>query len=185
MARVLAGRGLVVAACLLAGLGSACSPADPPPAPPPTVVSATPSENAQEREQRLAYAAAEKSYREFRAEFNRLLATGGAKEASRLMKETAGNSYLKDNLEVIQAYRGLGYHQEGTDKIVYVQQAGYSPTSVVLATCEDSTGARTLSKSGKSVGRGDIRVLQIDVRRTSDGWKVWSGNGNRVKSCES
>lgn len=101
------------------------------------------------------------------------------------MKNTAASSYLKKNLEVVQAYKGLGYHQEGIDQIVYVRQAGYSPDAVLLATCEDSTGANTLSKNGKLIGRGDIRTLDLEVRRTSGSWKVWSGTGQKVETCES
>ena len=87
MGRRWTGRGLVVGACLLAFLGTGCTPDDPPPAPPSTTApSPTPTENAQEREERLAYEAAEKSYREFRAEYYRVLGSGGAKSSTPAMK---------------------------------------------------------------------------------------------------
>ncbi len=99
---------LTAAACALA-LGACTGQPTPGPTPTltPTVVE-TPPETAAEREQRLAYEAAEKSYRTFRAELGRVLRAGGAKEATPLMKQTAGGPYLKEFVEVIQAYKGLG-----------------------------------------------------------------------------
>ncbi len=176
-------RGLVLGVSLLALLSSACT-TDTPPPPPPASTSATPTETAQEREERLAYEAAEKSYREFRDEFNRVLTAGGAKGASAQMKKTAAGSYLKDNLEVVKAYRGLGYHQEGSEQVVYVRRAGYSPASVLLATCEDASGVQIIGKKSKIVGRGDIRLLELEVRQKNGAWKVWSGTGDKVQSCD-
>jgi hypothetical protein len=95
-----AGRGLLVGSCLLAFLGTACTPSDPPPTPPTTVASATPTENAQEREERLAYQAAEASYREFRAEVERVYSRGGAAKPTAVMKATAGGQYLASYQEV-------------------------------------------------------------------------------------
>jgi len=146
-------------------------------------VSPTPTENAQEREQRLAYEAAETSYREFRAEFAHVLTRGGARDVTSRMTQTAGGPYLKENLEVVQAYRGLGYHQAGSDRVMYVRRMGYSPASILLATCEDATRARTLDKKGKLIGRGDVRTLSLEVRKSKGVWKVWSGTGKQVKMC--
>ena len=189
MAHTLAGRGLVVGSCLLAFLGSACTPSHPPAPPPSSDVPAasptpTPTENAQEREERLAYEAAEKSYRDFRTEFGRILTAGGAKRATSQMTTTAAKSYLKENLEVAQAYKGLGYHQTGSERIAYVRQAGYSAGAVLLTTCEDGTQVKTLDKRGELVGRGDIRALDLEVRKTGNVWKVWSGTSKEVKACD-
>lgn len=184
MGRRHTGRRFVLGVSLLALLGAGCTPDTSTP-PPATSTSATPTESAQEREERIAYEAAEKSYREFRAEFNELLASGGAKKATAKMQSTAADSYLKQNLEVVQAYKGLRYHQEGADKIIYVHKGGYSPSSVVLLTCEDASGARTIDKRGEVVGRGDVRTLELEARKTADGWKLWSGTGSKVKTCDS
>src|SRR4051812_20183044 len=104
MARRLVGRSIVGATCLLALLGTGCTPDTPPPTP-PTSTSPTPTENAQEREERLAYAAAETSYREFRAEVERVYSTGGATKPTKAMTATAGGSYLASYQEVSVAYR--------------------------------------------------------------------------------
>ncbi len=69
-------------ACALALVGcTPAAPAEPSPSPSPAVQ--TPAETTQERQQRLDYAAAEKSYRTFRAEYERVLRAGGAKEPTR------------------------------------------------------------------------------------------------------
>src|SRR3954447_5092383 len=103
MARRVMGPRLVVGTCLLALLGSGCTPDTPPPAPPANT-SPTPTENAQEREERLAYEAAETSYREFRAEYRRLSSSGGTRTATSTLKRTSGGPYLKELLGVLQAF---------------------------------------------------------------------------------
>src|SRR5215210_5677041 len=79
---------------------AACTPADgtiptPPAATSPTA-SATPPETAQEREERLAYEAAEKAYRTFAAEYARLQRkVGGNGEPTEIMRDNAAGPYLK------------------------------------------------------------------------------------------
>src|SRR3954454_8462186 len=128
MARV--GRGLVTAAllCLLTAQG--CSADLGSPSPSPTAPTHTPTESAQQRQERLDYAAAEKAYRTFRAEYGRVLRAGGAKEPTRVMKATAGGDYLATFTEVIRGYKQLGSREVGTEKIVYVHRAGYSERSI-------------------------------------------------------
>lgn len=174
---------VAMVAAVVVLLGSGCTP-DPGPQPTPTPVTPTPTENAQEREQRLAYEAAEKSYREYRAEYQRVLSAGGSSEPTKRMRETAGGPYLKETAEVAKAYKGLTYHSVGSDKIVYVHRAGYSNTSVVLNTCEDSAGVRILDKKNRLKGRGEVRTLELEVRISGSRWKVWSGRGKKVGSCE-
>src|SRR3954454_11000792 len=130
MARV--GRGLVTAAllCLLTAQG--CSADLGSPSPSPTAPTHTPTESAQQRQERLDYAAAEKAYRTFRAEYGRVLRAGGAKEPTRVMKATAGGDYLRDFVEIIQAYNGLGSYRTGQERIVYVRHSGWSPSEIAM-----------------------------------------------------
>ena len=184
MMRGMTGRGLLVGSCLLALLGTACTPATPPPAP-PTTAAPTPTENAQEREQRLAYEAAETSYREFRAEFYRVLRAGGAKSATSKMEATAAGPYLKNFVDLIRAYREVGDHSVGTESIGYVRQAGYSANDVVLDVCEDSRQVRDYDNKGHYKGKGEVRAVEIQVRLIQGRWRVWDGDGKEVDSCES
>lgn len=177
------GRGLVVGSCLLAFLATACTPSDPPPAPPSTSAP-SPTENAQEREERLAYEAAEKSYREFRAEFYQVLSKGGAKSATPKMKATAAGPYLKNFTEVAQAYRGQKSHSVGTETIGYVRRAGYESNSLLLDVCEDSREVKDYSNSGKYQTRGELRTARLEVRAINGVWKVWDGEGRKVSSCD-
>lgn len=184
------GRGLV--AVTLVGLfGAACTPDPGPVTPTPSAVStatptvsASPTETAQEREERVAYDAAEKAYRTFRAEYNRVLRAGGAKEPTAVMKQTAGGEYLKTFTEIVQAYKGLGSYAEGTERTVYVRPSGYSPKEIAMQVCEDSRQVKDFVKSGKQVGVGELRTATIEVRRVDRNWKLWSGSGQSVKSCD-
>jgi hypothetical protein len=175
-----------LAALLVTGSLVACGP-DPAPTTSPTpspVASQTPTETAQERQQRIDYEAAEKAYRTFRAEFNRVLQAGGSKSATRVMKRTAGGEYLKTAEGVVQAYKGFGDHQEGTEHIVYVRGGGYSTKSLILESCEDTRQVEALDKKGRSLGPGELRALKLEARATASGWKIWAGTGKKVASCE-
>lgn len=172
-----------IAALLTIGSLVACGPEPAPPTPSPTV-SQTPTESALERQQRVDYEAAEKAYRTFRAEFNRVLQAGGSKSATKIMKANAGGEYLDTAKGVVQAYEGFGDHQEGTEDIVYVRAGGYSTKSLILRTCEDSRQVKALDKDGKSLGPGELRALELEARSTTSGWKIWAGTGKKVASCE-
>ncbi|HEY5822538.1 MAG TPA: hypothetical protein VIT20_11220, partial [Propionibacteriaceae bacterium] len=97
------GPNMAAAAILVALLTGGCTPDPTPPVTPTPTATQTPTETEQERQQREAYAAAETAYRTFRAEYGRVLRAGGAKEATAVMKQTAGGPYLKEFTEVIQA----------------------------------------------------------------------------------
>jgi hypothetical protein len=101
------------------------------------------------------------------------------------MKETAGGAYLKDAEDVIQAYKAFHYHQEGKEAIAYIRRGGYSSTSLVLNVCEDDRAVKALDKNGKSIGPGEYRAVEIEVRDVNRTWKLWSGTGKKVDSCES
>ena len=85
--------GALAALCLSA---VACTPPEPStPSPSPTP-SASPTETALERQTRLDFEAAEKAYRTFSAEYDRLANAGGAKEPTQVLKDTAAGPYLAD-----------------------------------------------------------------------------------------
>jgi hypothetical protein len=179
------GRGLA-ALTLVALVAGGCTP-DPAPGPTPSptpTVSATPTESDQEREQRLAYEAAEKSYRTFRAEYGRVMNAGGANTATKVMMATAGGPYLTEFVELAQAFHGLKAHSSGVEKIVYVRRVGYSSSSVALEVCEDSRSVKDYDKRGKVIGKGEIRTAQLEVRKLGSQWKLWSGEGDKVSSCD-
>src|SRR3954447_8355089 len=132
MARV--GRGLLTAAllCLLTAQGCAADLSSPSPSPSPTPPAQTPTESAQQRQERLDYTAAEKAYRTFRAEYGRVLRAGGAKEPTRVMKATAGGDYLATFTRVIRSYKEAKSHNLGTESIGYVRGVGYSKDEISL-----------------------------------------------------
>lgn len=185
MVRRLSERGLVVGSCLLAFLGTACAPSDPPPPPPTSSAPApTPTENAQEREERLAYEAAEKSYREFRAEFNRLAAGGGADKPSRRLEDTSGGPYQAELMEILRAFKKAKYRTSGEEVIPSVRRAGYSRGSLLIEACEDDRAVKTFDRSGKKVDDGDVLVVNLEVREVDATWKVWSGSGSEASTCD-
>ena len=178
---------------LTCALGVGCTPdPDPEPTPSSSPTAASPSvtpiptppETDLEREQRLDYEAAEKVYRQFRAEYRRVLRAGGAKQATKVMKETAGNGYLKETEAVVKAYKNFGDHQEGREKLVYVRYTGWKSENVTLDVCEDDRSVKALDKDGKSIGPGEFRAVTIQVRKFADGWRLWSGDGKKVELCE-
>ena len=159
-----------------------CTPdAVAPPPPPPSPVSQSPTETARERQERLDYAAAEKAYRTFRAEYNRVLRAGGAEEPTKVMKATAGGAYLRDLAEIAEAYAGTNARDTGMEQILVVRQGGYSPTSLIIDVCEDGRAIQTIL--GKKRVPGELRTAHLTVRKTTSGWRVWSGTGEEVRAC--
>lgn len=175
-------RRAVVAAVLAALALAGCSPGPTEPTPSPTPSVQTPTETPEERQERLDYAAAEKAYRTFRAEYGRVLRAGGAKEPTKVMKETAGGEYLSTFAEVVRGYKVAGSREVGSERIAYVRPGGYGEASLVLEVCEDSRQTKTVRRNGDSV-RGELRTATLEVRLEREAWKVWAGTGKLVKSC--
>ena len=180
------GRTGVGAAALLCAIALPGCTADagvqPTPSPTPSV--ATPTESPEERQERLDYAAAEKAYRTFRAEFGRVMRAGGARQPTARMRATAAGPYLEEFTEIIRAYKGLGLRTTGQERIDYVRPAGHGPSELNLEVCEDSRDLMEVGADGRAVPAGEIRTASIQVRRTKAGWKLWSGEGKKVTSCD-
>ena len=180
--------GAISAACALL---AACTPADgtAPSTPPVTASTAsaseTPPETAQEREERLAYEAAEKAYRTFRAEYNRLYTSpdAGAK-ATKAMTNTAAGPYLQSMLGFLEYKVDHRRHSDRGVRIGYIRAGGYSPDEVVLLVCEDGSKVKVLDANGRQVSRGGVSKLTLYVRPIQGRWKVWNGDQNVVKSCD-
>jgi hypothetical protein len=176
--------GVAALLSLLAFAGCTAEPAAPPlPPPPPSPASQSPTETARERQERLDYAAAEKAYRTFRAEYERVLRAGGADEPTRVMRAAAGGDYLRTFTQVIKDYKRASGHATGKERIAYVRYAGYSPTKIALIVCEDGRRTTTVLSSGESL-KGEVRMADIEARKVGEGWKVWSGTGRRVSRCD-
>lgn len=178
--------GAISATCVLL---AACMPADGAPVPPPpdsqSAVSATPPETAQERKERLAYEAAEKAYRTFREEYNRVYTSkGGSAKPTAIMTENATGPYLKAMLDFLEYKVDHKRYSDRGVRIAYVRSGGYSPNELVLLTCEDGGDVKIFNARGKQVSHGGISRLTLYVRPVEGRWKVWNGDQETVKSCE-
>jgi len=176
------GRGLA-AMTVIVTLTAACTP-DPGLTPPPTPSApASPTETEQQRQERVAYEAAEKSYRTFRKAMNRVLASGGANQPSPEMLKAAAGPYLAEYTSLIKSFKKGQFHQEGSEKILSVVHNGYSPSAVILDVCEDSRSIKTVRSDGSTFGKGELRTARLEVRKKDGTWKVWSGDGEKATSC--
>src|SRR6478609_7034287 len=91
--------GALAALCLSA---AACTPAGPStPSPTPTP-SASPTETQLEKQTRLDFEAAEKAYRTFSAEFDRLRQQGYAGEPTQVLKDNGAGPYLAEAATVLR-----------------------------------------------------------------------------------
>jgi hypothetical protein len=185
-ARAFSYLGAFSAVCaLLAG----CTPADgtipaPPPATPASA-SATPPETAQQREERLAYEAAEKAYRTFAAEYARLQqqdeGTGGP---TKIMTDNAAGPYLKAMTGFLNYKINHGTHSDRAIRIAYVKRGGYSAEELVLYTCEDGSAIKVLDRKGKQIGHGGTSELKLYARPVDGRWKIWDGDQTEVAKCD-
>src|SRR5215207_869614 len=176
--------GAFSASCVLL---AACTPANGTiPTPPATSspASAIPPETAQEREERLAYEAAEKAYRTFRAEYDRLyqIPSSPSKPPKAITQNAAG-PYLKVMMGFLTYSAERNRRADRAMRIAYVRPGGYSLEELVLETCEDGSRIRVLNPQGKQVGHGGTSALKLIVRRVDGRWKVWDGDQTVVARC--
>jgi hypothetical protein len=179
--RALAALIVMVALGLCAGGCTPSGPTNPSPTPTPAF---SPTETRLERQTRLDFEAAEKSYRTFSAEFDRLANAGGAKEPSKLMKETGAGPILKLTAAALKAQYNQHAKVTGKRHIVRVERGGYAPDRLMLLTCEDASSIRSFDTDGKSLGKGSVGTSTVEVRRLDDRWKFWNTSDDKaVSSC--
>lgn len=192
--RRLAGVGATVL-CLT--LWTGCTPSEPGPSSTPTAPisptvpittptpSSTPTESDVERDMRLDFEAAEKSYRTFFNEFHRILRAGGAKDATKKFKSVTGGSIEDEGTAIIRAYRKREWREVGKVKILSAKSDLYKTGSVTLVTCEDERGVYDVDASGKVVtDEGGLRRLEVSVKNIGESWLVWSAQDKTVKTVE-
>jgi hypothetical protein len=166
-----------------------CAPEGPPTSSPtpvaaPTPSASTPTESPQEREERLAYEGAEKAYRNFITEYARVVRVTDRPHVTQAMREHATGDYLKAYTAFIKQRRKARLRSSGPAVIGRVDRVAYNPNRVLLTVCEDGSKARVVDRQGKTVGRGQIRTIDLTVRRSGSHWLVSDGdNEKRVKSC--
>ena len=172
-----------VAAVVVGGLLlAACSPQPTPPPPAPAPVT-TPVETQLERQQRLDFEAAEKSYRAFHSEYTRLSQSGGTRQPTAVMKLEAGGPYLQFMADYLAQTQAAGTRAKGVVNITYVRPGVYSPTALDLQICEDGSNVTNVNRQGEVISRGVAVRLRLDVHRVGNKWKVWDGDDEEVTTC--
>jgi hypothetical protein len=169
---------VVVGGLLLA----ACSP-EPTPLPPAPAPVATPVETHLERQQRLDFEAAEKSYRRFNAEYERIALLGGTEKSTPELQRYATGPYLKSMLGFLRNEKRSGNHQTGRMRVAYIHRGFYSTESLRMSTCEDASALFNVARDGTVVNKGTSVEVSIEVRRIEGVWKLWDGDDQEVKSC--
>lgn len=172
---------LVTAAVTAAGCTP--DPAPPPPPAPSPKPSPTRTETQLERQMRLDFEAAEKSYRTFRTEINRVLRAGGASRATPIMKATAESDYLVTFTEVARLYKRKKERQIGDERIGYVRRNAHSFTSLLLDVCEDYRQVSIEDSEGNREKLNEVKAYRLEVNKAGGRWKVSNGTGRVVKSC--
>lgn len=176
------------AAIAVSALVAACTPdvVPPPssPTPTPSPTSASPTENALEREQRLAFEGAETAYRNFRKEYDRVTVNGSDYKVTKVLLENAGGPYLKTFEGFLDSRRERKVTSSAGVQIVYVRPVGFLSDRVTLEVCEDGSKVVLLNASGEKVGKGEISTLKLTSRKVSGKWKIWAGDQEKVGSCE-
>jgi hypothetical protein len=137
-----------------------------------------------ERQTRLDFDAAEKAYRTFSAEFDRLANAGGAKQPTPVMEQTAAGPYLKQAEESLRQQLAGGGRSTGRVVIAWVRRGGYEPARLTIDSCEDASGVTNYSKSGELLSKGEIGTLTVEARRIDGRWKLWNAtNAATATSC--
>jgi hypothetical protein len=144
-----------------------------------------PPETEQQRKERLDFEAAEKAYRTFRAEYDRISDTrGGSAKPTMPMTDNAAGPYLKVMSSFLKSKKAKGQYEDRRVRIAYVIHGAYSPQELLLLTCEDGTEVRVFDLKGHRVGHGQASKMTFYVRPVDGRWKVWDGTQEEVKQCE-
>ena len=168
---------------------SSCAPELPPTSSPtpvvaPTPSASTPTESPQEREERLAYEGAEKAYRTFITEYFRIVSSSDRPRVTPTMRKHATGDYLKGYATFIKQRRKARVQSSGPVVVRRVDRVAYSPKRVLLTACEDGSESRIIDQQDRIVGRGEVRTIDLTVRRVDSRWLVSDGdNEMRVKPC--
>jgi hypothetical protein len=177
--------GALVACALL----PACSPsAGVTPTPTPAVSTpagqSTPPETEQQRKERLDFEAAEKAYRAFAVEYDRLYESkNGSSKPTKKLTDNAAGPYLKVMLGFLRDSKKKGHYTNGGVRIAYVERGAYSAKELILKTCEDGSAVKVFDRNGKQVATGGTSKLTLYVRPIGGRWKVWDGDQDVVKTC--
>lgn len=187
---------LVASACTTPGPSGPTASPTPTPVPSPTFTcTATPAAQctaekaAEEKKQAADYAAAEKAYRAFTAERNRLSVAGGTKQATGAMKASAAGPYLSDILGFLIKEKQDDVRASGNLKIAEVGPLpGLSRTDspsgeIALSYCEDGRSIQVLDSKKRVVGHGSLGAGKLFARQIDGAWKIYDWSGKAVNSC--
>ena len=172
----------LVATLAVGLLAVGCTAVPQEPAVTPTAVAAPP-ETQLERQTRLDFEAAEKSYRAFSREYMRLAHEGGSRAATSTMKQHAAGPYLSAMVDFSRQRRTASRKSVGELRIGYVRPGPYSPSALTLEVCEDGSRVKNLDKSGRVVSSGIVSKLTLQLRLIDKTWKVWNGDDEVVTTC--
>ena len=155
----------IAAACLVALVGCDGTPT---PSPSPTAtVNPTPPETSLERQQREDFEAAEKAYRTFIAETDRIAMAGGTMDATPIDEADgswASTSPFNSGYSGNKKQAGEKSYQPARS-IGYVRPGGYTPTQVTLDVCEDGSTNKVTRSHGKQVSQGQMLLRSLYVRK--------------------
>jgi len=169
------------AAAALCVVAAACNPTGGV-SPSPTS-SPTPTETQLERRARLDFEAAEKAYRTFNAEFDRVSQAGGSPTPTPVMKDTAAGPYLSSYANLLKKQYEANVRVQGGVRIGSLSRQSYALARIAMLACEDGSDIRIYGKTGKLLGKGSIVMTTIDARRVGSGWKMWDFNEKNASKC--
>lgn len=178
------------AAAVVCALAAACTqpgPQAPRVSPTPSPVDTTPTETQLERQTRLDFEAAEKSYRENWNEVLRLGKTGGTDSPTKILKETSVGDYLILQMESLEQLKRSGQYVARGGVIRNVSHGNFKEASLTITACEDYRQAVTKDQEGsvvQPVNTGTrIYVQNIIVKSTGQSWKLSDLTTDQVDSC--
>jgi len=153
----------------------------PTPSPSPTP---TQTENAQERQQRLDFEAAEKAYLTAFAESGRLAMAGGTRKPTKVLLANTGGFYLEVQLNDLQVLKRNGWRADRPSTTSVSAGGGWSTDELGLTACEDASQVRLLNSEGKVVGKDrPMRFVQtLTATKVKGVWKITDGDSKIVKS---
>ncbi|MBK8459540.1 MAG: hypothetical protein IPL43_04545 [Micropruina sp.] len=134
------------------------------------------------------YAEAERVYRKYLAEDERVARQGGAAQLTKGYKETIGDPViLRQTLKIIKQNKAEGRVMRGGDvRLIWLKRTpalSVKASLAALAACIDASSSR-LYMNGEYVGQGAIYQEEVFYQMFGDDLKISSLNYEMVQSCE-
>ncbi len=125
-------------------------------------------------------------YERYWKEYTRLLAAGGASEATPELKATTTGAFLQNVVALLKYQSEKGWTPRPfviSQKSKIVASPLKPDAEVSMIVCEDSRGTVLVDRSGSAAGKGVLAVQNLALKRVDGAMRIYDSTSDGVTSC--